>query len=46
MRPGIVHRIDMDTTGLIVACKNDASHRVMADKFKIHDPVWTKDKAL
>lgn len=37
MRPGIVHRIDMDTTGLVVACKNDASHRVMADKFKIHD---------
>ena len=37
MRPGIVHRIDMDTTGLIVACKNDASHHVMADKFKIHD---------
>lgn len=37
LRPGIVHRIDMDTTGLVVACKNDASHRVMADKFKIHD---------
>lgn len=37
MRPGIVHRIDMDTTGLVVACKNDVSHRVMADKFKIHD---------
>lgn len=37
MRPGIVHRIDMDTTGLIVACKNDAAHRAMSDKFKIHD---------
>ncbi len=37
MRPGIVHRIDMDTTGLIVACKNDAAHRVMSEKFKIHD---------
>ncbi|MDE6024415.1 MAG: RluA family pseudouridine synthase [Lachnospiraceae bacterium] len=37
MRPGIVHRIDMDTTGLIVACKNDTAHRVMSDKFKVHD---------
>ncbi len=37
LRPGIVHRIDMDTTGLIVACKNDMAHRIMADKFKIHD---------
>lgn len=37
MRPGIVHRIDMDTTGLIVACKNDTAHHVMAEKFKVHD---------
>lgn len=37
MRPGIVHRIDMNTTGLLVVCKNDVSHRIMADKFKIHD---------
>ncbi len=37
MRPGIVHRIDMDTTGLILVCKNDTAHRVMSDKFKIHD---------
>lgn len=37
LRPGIVHRIDMDTTGLLVACKNDLAHRVMSDKFKIHD---------
>lgn len=37
MRPGIVHRIDMNTTGLLVVCKNDIAHRVMADKFKIHD---------
>lgn len=36
-RPGIVHRIDMDTTGLIVVCKNDTSHKTMAAKFKIHD---------
>lgn len=37
LRPGIVHRIDMDTTGLLVACKNDSAHRVMSEKFKIHD---------
>lgn len=37
LRPGIVHRIDMDTTGLILACKSDAAHKAMADKFKVHD---------
>lgn len=37
MRPGIVHRIDMNTTGLLVVCKNDVAHRAMADKFKVHD---------
>ena len=26
-RPGIVHRIDMDTTGVLVVCKNDNAHR-------------------
>lgn len=36
-RPGIVHRIDMDTTGLLVICKNDNAHRVLSDKFKVHD---------
>ena len=30
IRPGIVHRIDMDTTGVIIACKNDASHNCIA----------------
>ncbi len=37
LRPGIVHRIDMDTTGLLMVCKNDVAHRIMSDKFKIHD---------
>ena len=37
LRPGIVHRIDMDTTGLLVACKSDQAHRILSDKFKIHD---------
>ncbi len=30
MRPGIVHRIDMDTTGVIIACKNDLAHSCLA----------------
>ena len=37
LRPGIVHRIDKDTTGLLVCCKNDAAHNVMAEKFAAHD---------
>lgn len=36
MRPGIVHRIDKDTTGLLVVCKNDASHRDIAMQLKEH----------
>ncbi len=30
LRPGIVHRIDKDTTGLLVACKNDKSHELLS----------------
>ncbi len=37
LRPGIVHRIDMNTTGLLLVCKNDAAHKIMSDKFRIHD---------
>ncbi len=36
MRPGIVHRIDRDTTGVIVACKNDKAHQFVADQLKVH----------
>jgi 23S rRNA pseudouridine1911/1915/1917 synthase len=36
MRPGIVHRIDKDTTGLLVVCKNDAAHRNIAEQLKVH----------
>lgn len=36
LRPGIVHRIDMDTTGVLVACKNDTSHRFIAKQLKEH----------
>lgn len=35
-RPGIVHRIDRDTSGVIVACKNDAAHRSLAEQFAVH----------
>ena len=37
MRPGIVHRIDRDTSGLLVICKNDISHRAIAEQLKTHD---------
>jgi 23S rRNA pseudouridine1911/1915/1917 synthase len=33
LRPGIVHRLDKDTTGVIVSAKNDAAHRALADQF-------------
>ncbi|PLX89155.1 MAG: RluA family pseudouridine synthase [Desulfuromonas sp.] len=36
LRPGIVHRIDKDTSGLLVATKNDASHLHLAAQFKAH----------
>lgn len=36
MRPGIVHRIDKDTTGLLVICKNDACHNDIALQLKDH----------
>lgn len=36
MRPGIVHRIDKDTTGAIIACKNDMAHNFIAEQLKEH----------
>ena len=36
MRPGIVHRIDMDTTGVLIVCKNDKAHNAIADQLKVH----------
>lgn len=35
-RPGIVHRIDMDTTGSLVVCKNDMTHESIAEQLKVH----------
>lgn len=34
IRPGIVHRIDKDTSGLLVACKNDYAHNFIAKQLK------------
>jgi len=36
LRPGIVHRIDKDTSGLIIAAKNDMAHRALAAQLKDH----------
>ena len=36
LRPGIVHRIDMDTTGVLIACKNDQAHNSIAAQLKEH----------
>ncbi len=36
LRPGIVHRIDKDTTGSLIICKNDEAHRKIAEQLKEH----------
>ncbi|MCM1088109.1 MAG: RluA family pseudouridine synthase [Muribaculaceae bacterium] len=36
MRPGIVHRIDKDTSGALIVCKNDLSHKNIAAQLKDH----------
>ena len=36
IRPGVVHRIDRDTSGLLIAAKNDASHIALADQLRDH----------
>ena len=36
LRPGIVHRIDKDTSGLIIAAKNDQAHKCLAEQLKSH----------
>lgn len=39
LRPGIVHRIDKDTTGSVIACKNDMAHTSIARQLKEHSIV-------
>lgn len=41
MRPGIVHRIDKDTSGLLVIAKNDLAHVFIAEELKVHKVVRT-----
>jgi 23S rRNA pseudouridine1911/1915/1917 synthase len=36
LRPGIVHRIDMNTTGSLIVCKNDLAHNKIAEQIKVH----------
>lgn len=36
LRPGIVHRIDMDTSGLLIVAKSDAAHQGLAEQIKVH----------
>lgn len=36
LRPGIVHRIDKDTTGALLICKDDTTHRDLAEQLKVH----------
>lgn len=45
MRPGIVHRIDRDTTGSLIACKNDRAHNCIAEQLKEHS-VTRKYRAI
>lgn len=44
-RPGIVHRIDRDTTGILIVCKNDMSHNSIAAQLKEHS-ITRKYRAL
>ncbi len=39
LRPGIVHRIDKNTTGSVIVCKNDYSHQKIAEQLKNHSVV-------
>lgn len=39
LRPGIVHRIDKDTSGLLVVAKNDLAHRGLAEQLKAHSVI-------
>lgn len=36
LRPGIVHRIDKDTTGALIVCKNDKAHQKIANQLRAH----------
>lgn len=37
IRPGIVHRIDKDTSGILIVAKNDNAHKFLSEQFKVHN---------
>ena len=45
-RPGIVHRIDKDTSGLLVIAKNNKTHAILGEYFKNHDKIKREYIAL
>lgn len=45
LRPGIVHRIDRNTTGSLIICKNDRTHQAIAEQLKVHS-ITRKYRAL
>ena len=45
-RPGIVHRIDKDTSGLLVIAKNNKTHNILSEYFKNHDKIKREYIAL
>lgn len=45
-RPGIVHRIDKDTSGLLLVAKNNKTHAIMGEYFKNHDNIKREYIAL
>ena len=46
LRPGIVHRIDKDTSGLLIVAKNDLAHTVLASQLKDHTLARTYDAVV
>jgi len=36
-RPGIVHRLDKDTSGLMLVCKSNKAHQILSEDFKVHN---------
>ncbi len=46
LRPGIVHRIDKDTSGLLAVAKNDFAHRVLASQLKDHTMARTYEAVV
>ena len=46
LRPGIVHRIDRDTSGLIIAAKNDAAHQALAAQLADHTLARTSEAVV